>query len=115
MRAGLCIACCEKTPFGCGFAAGLQSRSVSRRLEAAATSFTAARLRSRVLVFAPAQSDKRVGNFIASFLKWPHWVLVHDSQGENWALTAGTQNRWTLTNAKASANCERQTRDRELF
>jgi type IV secretion system protein VirD4 len=64
---------------------------------------------AHVLVFAPTRSGKGVGIVIPTLLNWPHSVLIHDLEGENWALTAGARKRMgqlCLKFAPASADCD---------
>ncbi len=47
-----------------------------------------------VLCFAPTRSGKGVGLVVPMLLTWPGSAIVHDINGENWTLTAGSRARF---------------------
>src|SRR3546814_7645829 len=44
-----------------------------------------------ILCFAPTRSGKGVGLVVPTLLTWPGSCIVHDIKGENWQLTARSE------------------------
>src|SRR2546427_8943360 len=58
-----------------------------------------------VLTFAPTRSGKGVGLVVPTLLSWPASDVIHDIKGENWQITARSEEHTSELQSQSNLVC----------